>query len=102
MAEMIHNKPVAASLKGFLASLTLTQKDFAGAEIYCREALPEYETVKNLPGIAEVQMKLAKALIGQGRKTEAIPYARHAVEIRTKLDPNRIGDALTTLNECEE
>jgi tetratricopeptide (TPR) repeat protein len=62
MAEMIHNKPVAASLKSFLASLTLTQKDFAGAEIYCREALPEYETVKNLPGIAELQMKLAKPL----------------------------------------
>jgi hypothetical protein len=50
MAEMIHNKPVAASLKSFLASLTLTQQDFAGAEIYCREALPEYETVKIFPG----------------------------------------------------
>jgi hypothetical protein len=44
---------------------------------------------------------LAKALVRQGRSAEAVPYARRAVEIYTRLAHPALEFARETLRECE-
>jgi hypothetical protein len=51
--------------------------------------------------IASDCQRLAKALARQGRKLEALPHARRAVEIYTTLGSPELEEASQTLAECE-
>ena len=52
--------------------------------------------------IADDYRRLAKALVRQGKAAEALPYARRAVDIYTRLGSPDLEVARATLRECEE
>jgi tetratricopeptide (TPR) repeat protein len=90
-----------ANVTGNLALLALDRKDWPNAEVLAREALTLAEKVGRKEFIAINCRCLAKALVGQGRKSEALPHARRAVEIYTALRYPHLETALQTLAECE-
>jgi tetratricopeptide (TPR) repeat protein len=66
-----------------------------------REALSLAENVGRMELIATDCHRLAKALARQGRKSEALPQARRAVEIHTSLRSPYLEVSLDILAECE-
>jgi tetratricopeptide (TPR) repeat protein len=84
-----------------LAKLALKRNDLAGAESLAREALLLFEKLGRLDMIAENSDVLAKTLVRQDRKGEALAHARRAVEIYQRLDASDLASALPTLTECE-
>lgn len=70
-----------ATLTGNLASLMLDKKDWQKAEELAREALQLSEKIGRLELIANNNFRVAKSLSQLGQKTEALPYAQHALEI---------------------
>ena len=66
-----------------------------------REALGLSETVGRLELIAEDCRRIAQAQVRQGQPAEALPYARRAVEIHTRLGSSVLEVARATLAECE-
>ena len=72
-----------------------------GAEDLAREALRLAEEVGRKEVIAANCLHLAKALARQGRKPDALPHARRAVEIYTALRSPDLEAARQTLAECE-
>lgn len=90
-----------AYIIGNLAALALDREDWPGAEALAREALPLGEKVGRLELIAGDCHRLAKALVKQGKKEEAGPYARRAVEIFQKLGSPDLAKAQRILGECE-
>lgn len=90
-----------AGITGNLAGLALAQEDWPAAEKLAREALPLSEKVGRRELIAGNCHHLAKSLVGQGKGTEGLPYARRAVDIYTRLASLNLEDARATLRECE-
>jgi hypothetical protein len=90
-----------AAYTGNLAELALERKDWPEAETLACEALPLSEKVGRQELIAEDCQRLAKAMVRQGKPAEALPYARRAVEIYTRLGSPRLQAARATLAECE-
>ena len=86
---------------GNLAEMALDQKNWPGAEVLAREALPLAEKVGRLEMIASDCQRLAIALTRQGKKTDGLPYAQRAVKILTKLGSPNLEKARVTLAECE-
>ena len=86
---------------GNLAGLALDRKDWPGAETLAREALPLSEKLGRQESIASNCQRLAQALVRQGKSTEALPHARRAVEIFTRLGSANLEIARATLAECE-
>jgi tetratricopeptide (TPR) repeat protein len=84
-----------------LALLALDREDWVGAEDLAREAITVAEKVGRKVLIADICQLLAKALAQQGRKPEALPHARRAVEIYAALRSPELERARQTLAECE-
>ncbi|MEL6440297.1 MAG: tetratricopeptide repeat protein [Cyanobacteria bacterium J06621_8] len=101
VARAVDNTEGIAISTGNLAALALDQKDWAGAEILAREALPLAEKVGRQQLIASNCRYIAQALVPQGQATEALPYARRAVDIFTQLGSPNLAGAQRTLEECE-
>jgi hypothetical protein len=90
-----------ATYTGNLAELGLKREDWRGADTLAREALPLSEKVGRLEMIAADCHRLALALVPQGKTTEALPHARRAVDIYTRLGSPNLDAARVTLRECE-
>jgi tetratricopeptide (TPR) repeat protein len=84
-----------------LALVALDRGDWPSAEAIAREALPLAEKVGRQELTATNCLCFAVALINQGRKQEALPYAQRAVEIYTALRSSNLEVARRILAECE-
>ena len=101
IAKAVDFREAVANYTGNLASLALDREDWPGAEALAREALALSEKVGRLELIAEDHRRLAHALARQGRKPEALPHARLAVDLYTALRSPSLEAARQTLAECE-
>jgi tetratricopeptide (TPR) repeat protein len=90
-----------ATYTGNLAALALNREDWPAAETLAREALLLSEAVHHQELIAEDNRRLAKALARQGKAAEALPHARRAVDIYSRLGSPDLAGAQATLRECE-
>ena len=101
IARAVNYPEGIAAYTGNLAALALSRKDWSSAEALAREALPLAETVARQELIAIICHLLAKALVRQGEKNEALPYALRAIEIFEKLGHPTLGTTKKILAECE-
>jgi ATP/maltotriose-dependent transcriptional regulator MalT len=101
ISKAVGNREGVAVRTGNLASLSLARNDWAGAETFAREALTLSENVGRQELIALDCYRLARALARQGRKSDALPHARRAVEILTALRSLNLEEARRMLAECE-
>ena len=95
-----YSEGVAISI-GDLAYLALDRKDWQGAETLARKALPLSENVGRQELIAADSLRLALALVPQGKRSEALPHALRAVEIFNRLGSPELEEARATLAKCE-
>ncbi|MGH8566062.1 MAG: tetratricopeptide repeat protein [Gammaproteobacteria bacterium] len=86
---------------GNLAVLALDREDWPRAETVSREALTLSEDVGRQDLIASNCQRIAKALVRQGKPAEALPHARRAADIYTRLGSPDLEAALATLREGE-
>jgi tetratricopeptide (TPR) repeat protein len=101
ISKAVGNREGIAVRTGNLAALALDREDWPGAEVLAREALSLSEKVGRKELIAADCRRLAKALAQQGRKAEALPHARRAVEIYAALRHPNLEGAQRILSECE-
>jgi len=101
IARAVGHAEMMAGIPGNLAGLALDRQDWPGAETLAREALSLCETVGRQGLIASNCSRLARALVQQGKKAEALPYARRAVEIYIQLGHPYLETARATLGGCE-
>ena len=101
IARAIKDREAIADLTGNLADVALVREDWPSAKTLARKALKLAERLGRKELIASNCHRLAKALTRQGRKAEALPHARRAVEIYTALRSPGLVVARKTLAECE-
>ena len=101
MARAISDAEGVAIYTGNLADLALDRQDWPTAETLACESLLLSEKVGRQELIAGDNHRLAQALLRQGRAAEALPHARKAVEIFTRLSSPNLAGAQATLTECE-
>jgi hypothetical protein len=83
-----------------VANLALIRGDWVGAETLTLKALSLAEEVGRQELIAVSCERLARALMYQAKGEAAVPDARRALEIFTKLGSPRARIARDTLSEC--
>lgn len=101
MAHTVDSAVQVAIYTGNLAELALDREDWTAAEALAREALPLSENVHRQELIAKDNRRLAKALVRQGKVAEALPYARRAIELYTRLSHHELAWVQAILAECE-
>ncbi len=84
-----------------LVELALARKDWTTAETLAREALTASEDVGRQELIATVCHRLAQALVPLGLVAEALPHARRAVGLYTRLGSPDLAEAQATLRQCQ-
>jgi tetratricopeptide (TPR) repeat protein len=90
-----------ATATGNLSALAMDREDWPVAEALAREALPLSEKLGRQELIAHNCWMLAEALVRQGKPAEAMPYARRAVDIYTRLASPNLEGVRKILRECE-
>jgi tetratricopeptide (TPR) repeat protein len=84
-----------------LAELPLMLRDWPKAEMFARERLDLAKELGRLDLIAINCHRLALTCVRQGKKEEALPFVRRAVDIYTQLGmPAMIESARETAMEC--
>jgi tetratricopeptide (TPR) repeat protein len=101
IARALEDQDAIAGVTGNLAGLAMEREDWPRAEVLARQALSLAEQLGRLELIAVGCRRLAQALVRLGKKEEALPHARRAVEIHQKLGSRHLTEALQTLAECE-
>jgi tetratricopeptide (TPR) repeat protein len=101
IARAVAHTEMIAGIPGNLASLALDRKDWPEAETLARKALSLAEGVGRLELIASDCLRVATALVRQGKGHKALPYAQHAADIFTRLGLPDLEDACEILSECE-
>jgi hypothetical protein len=101
IARAVGGAGAMAVCTGNQASLALDREDWPGAETLAGEALSLSEKLGRQQLIATNSWHLAKALVRQGKAVEALPHARRAVEIYTRLGSPTLEAARATLAECK-
>ena len=101
VARAVGHEECVATFTGNLAALALDREDWSAAETLAREALLLSEAVRRQELIATDNQRIAEALVRQGKAAKALPYARRAVEIYTRLGSPDLAVAQATLRECE-
>jgi tetratricopeptide (TPR) repeat protein len=101
ISEAVGDREGVATLSANLATLALDRGDWPSAETLASEAMTLAEKLGRIELIGGICLRLAEALIRQGRKPEALPYARRAVEIYAGLRSRDLEAARMTLAECE-
>ena len=91
-----------AKYTGNLAGISLRRKEWKKAETLAREALALSVDIGRQDLVAADCHRLAKALLRNGRAADALPYARRAVVLYTRLAQPDLDDARATLTECRE
>ena len=95
IARAVDDHEGVAAYTGNLAALVLDREDWPGAEVLAREALSLSEKIGRQELIASDCHRLAKALVRQGKKVEALPYAAarrghlHPARLATPRRPAR-------------
>ncbi len=84
-----------------LAALALARKDWHSGETLASEALVLTQKIGRKEAVAFCHYCLSLALIMQGRKLEALPNAKRAVEIFTELRSSKLSRARELLADCE-
>lgn len=101
IAQAVDYYDGVATITGNLAELSLDREDWLRAETLAREAVSLSEKIGRQEVIASNCRRLAKSLLRQGKKAEALPYIRRAVEIFARLGFSELTEARLTLAECE-
>jgi tetratricopeptide (TPR) repeat protein len=91
-----------AMYTGNLAELALARKDWPNAEHLATAALALTQALGRLGSIGKNRHTLAEALHQQQRSSAAIPHAREAVVIFTRLQSPKLAKAAATLAACEQ
>jgi tetratricopeptide (TPR) repeat protein len=102
IANLVDNPEGIAIDTGNLAALALDRKDWPRAEILAREALALSERLGRQELNAANCQRIAKAMARQGHKDQAMPFARRAVAIFSRLGAPDLANAQATLAECEQ
>jgi tetratricopeptide (TPR) repeat protein len=100
VARAVGAKSGVTTYTGNLAALALEREDWPTAEALACEALALAEAVHHQELIASNSGRIAEAIVRQGRAAEALPYARRAVEIYTRLGHPDLAKAQATLARC--
>jgi len=90
-----------ATYTGNLAGAALVRKDWPGAEALAREALSLSEKLGRQQLVASNSGRLAEALLRQRKKSEALPHAKRAVDIFSRLSWPALAEVRKILAECE-
>jgi Flp pilus assembly protein TadD len=101
IAQSVDDHQAVAICAANLGAIALMREDWSGAEAALREALTLSEKVGRREQVANNCHRLSLALVRQGRKSEAFPYAQRAVEIYIALRSPSLEVARQTLAECE-
>jgi len=101
VARAFGHAEMMVGMAGNLAALALDREDWPQAETLARDALSMCEKVGRQQLIASNCQRLAKALVRQGKPAEALPHARRAVDMFTRLGlPDYFEESRETLAEC--
>ena len=101
LSQKLNHRRGIATYTGNLADLAIQRGDFLPAEQLARQALAIAIQIGRQELIAAHNHYLARGLQGQDKANDALPHARIAVEIFSRLGARKLSEAQATLAACE-